>query len=280
MNKEYLICIDSDGCAMDTMNVKHIQCFGPCMVREWGMEKWQEEILERWNEINLYSMTRGINRFKALAMALTEIDERLVRIEDVSELSGWTLNAPELSNEALETEIRKTQSPVFKKALAWSEAVNEAIAALPNEKKLPFEGVTEGLNAAHEFADVAIVSSANEEAVREEWQRCGLMEYVDILLCQNAGSKASCIAELRKKGYDEKHILMVGDAPGDKAAAEKNHVFYYPILARREAESWKELVETGFEKLKNGTYEPYGLEKAKQFIRNLEKADGNRFHYT
>lgn len=269
MNKEYLICIDSDGCAMDTMNIKHIECFGPWMVRTWGLETWQEEILERWNEINLYSMTRGINRFKALALVLAEIDERMARIEGVNEFAEWAQNAPELSNEALETEIKKSKSPVFKEALAWSEAVNEAIAALPNEKKQPFEGVTEGLKAAHEFADVAIVSSANEEAVREEWQRCGLMEYVDILLCQNAGSKASCIAELKKRGYDEKHILMVGDAPGDKAAAEKNHVFYYPILARREAESWRELVDTGFEKLKNGTYESYELDKEKQFIRNL-----------
>lgn len=25
--KEYLICVDSDGCAMDTMDIKHIRCF-------------------------------------------------------------------------------------------------------------------------------------------------------------------------------------------------------------------------------------------------------------
>ena len=25
--KEYLICVDSDGCAMDTMDSKHITCF-------------------------------------------------------------------------------------------------------------------------------------------------------------------------------------------------------------------------------------------------------------
>ena len=39
---QYLICVDSDGCAMDTMDVKHIRCFGPCMVKEWGLEEWQE----------------------------------------------------------------------------------------------------------------------------------------------------------------------------------------------------------------------------------------------
>lgn len=27
--KDFLICVDSDGCAMDTMDIKHIKCFGP-----------------------------------------------------------------------------------------------------------------------------------------------------------------------------------------------------------------------------------------------------------
>ena len=44
--KDYLICVDSDGCAMDTMNIKHIKCFGPCMVEEWGLQRWEKEILE------------------------------------------------------------------------------------------------------------------------------------------------------------------------------------------------------------------------------------------
>ena len=64
--KEYLVCVDSDGCAMDTMDVKHFRCFGPCMIREWKLEQWKEETEKRWNDVNLYTMTRGINRFKAL----------------------------------------------------------------------------------------------------------------------------------------------------------------------------------------------------------------------
>ena len=50
--KDYLICVDSDGCAMDTMDIKHICCFGPCMVEEWGLSEWEAPILKRWNEIN------------------------------------------------------------------------------------------------------------------------------------------------------------------------------------------------------------------------------------
>ena len=59
---------------MDTMDIKHIRCFGPCMVDEWELFEWKDAILTRGNDINLYTMTRGINRFKGLAKALREID--------------------------------------------------------------------------------------------------------------------------------------------------------------------------------------------------------------
>ena len=88
--------------------------------------------------------------------------------------------------------------------------------------------MAEALAAAHNAADVAIVSSANREAVEEEWTRCGLLPSVDVLCCQDSGSKAACIAQLKDKGYDPAHILMVGDAPGDQAAAAKNGVLFYP----------------------------------------------------
>ena len=32
---DYLICVDSDGCVMDTMTCKHMHCFGPGVVDEW-----------------------------------------------------------------------------------------------------------------------------------------------------------------------------------------------------------------------------------------------------
>ena len=71
--KDFLLCVDSDGCVMDTMDIKHKKCFGPCFVAEWQLEKYNDEMLERWNEINLYSMDRGINRYKGLEIILNEI---------------------------------------------------------------------------------------------------------------------------------------------------------------------------------------------------------------
>ena len=46
-NKDFLICIDSDGCAIDTMDIKHIKCFGPCMITEWNLQEWEIPILNR-----------------------------------------------------------------------------------------------------------------------------------------------------------------------------------------------------------------------------------------
>ena len=94
--KEFLICVDSDGCAMDTMDCKHIHCFGPCMVDEWELGEWKDAILKRWNDINLYTITRGINRFKGLAMALVEINEQYTKIEGIEDLVEWAENSPEL----------------------------------------------------------------------------------------------------------------------------------------------------------------------------------------
>ena len=269
--KNYLVCVDSDGCAMDTMDIKHIRCFGPCMVTEWGLEEWKDEILSRWNDINLYTMTRGINRYKGLSIALSEINEKYTPIEDLDTLAKWVESSPELSNNALEKAIAANESVSLKKALSWSKAVNASINQLPDVEKLPFKGVKEALAFAHERVDVAIVSSANPDAVLEEWERYELLDHTDIVLAQDSGSKAFCIGELLKAGYPKDHVLMCGDAPGDLDAARKNGVFYYPILVRREAESWQEFVDKAISKLLDGSYGgAYQQEKIDAFLDNLK----------
>lgn len=262
----FAVCVDSDGCAMDTMNIKHIRCFGPCMVEEWGLEAWRDAILDRWNVINLYSGTRGINRFKALAMALEEINDQYTPIEGVDLLSAWAKNAPELSNDAVAK--KEKEHPIFEKALRWSRAVNRSIEALPPEEVKPFAYVKEALAAAHRQADVVVVSSANPEAVRNEWKRFHLLEEVDLLCTQEMGSKAYCIGKLVEKGYDA--ILMCGDAPGDEQAARKNQVLYYPILVNREDESWKRFLDEALEKfLKNEYAGAYQQARLDEFNANL-----------
>lgn len=267
--KEFLICVDSDGCAMDTMDCKHIHCFGPCMVDEWNLGEWREEILKRWNDINLYTITRGINRFKGLAMALTEINEQYTKIEGIEDLVEWAENSPELSERNLKANLEKEHKVALEKALKWSQAVNIAITKLPEEEKVPFIGALEGLKAAHAVADVAIVSSANREAVLEEWEEHKLLDHVDIVLTQEVGSKAECIRQLLLKGYKPENVLMVGDAKGDSDAAAANGVHYYPILVKREKESWDRFQEEAVKCFTESNYVEYGKKMYDEFLRNL-----------
>lgn len=269
-NREFLVCIDSDGCAMDTMDCKHFHCFGPCMVAEWGLEEWKEPVLAHWNQVNLYSMTRGINRFLALGKVLLHVDGAYRKIPQVQAFVSWTETAQELSNASVKAAYEQNGQEIFQKALAWSEAVNLAITKLAEEMKKPFDGAADGVLAAHGAADVAIVSSANYEAVREEWEKFGMMESVDICLTQSEGSKAFCIGEMLKNGYEKDHVLMVGDAPGDKAAAEKNGVLYYPILVKKEAASWERFAKEALPKFLEGSYKGgYQEQVNREFLENL-----------
>lgn len=268
--KDFLICVDSDGCAMDTMDIKHIRCFGPCMVAEWNLWNWETKILDRWNAINLYTITRGINRFKGLAKMLREVQEEYTDIEGLEVLEAWVENSGELSNEALERAIAENGNDCLKKALSWSQNVNRSINDLPSEDKKPFAGVKEALSFVHAYADIAIVSSANLQAVLEEWELYGLLEHVDIVLAQDTGSKAFCIGELLKKGYEKNRVLMTGDALGDFEAAKKNGVFFYPILVQYEEESWEEFRMKAVGELLRGNYGGiYQEAKIKEFRDNL-----------
>lgn len=237
--KRYLVCIDSDGCAIDSMNCKHTECFGPALVEVWGLEGMQEKVLGKWNEINLYTMTRGINRFQGLAVMLEQL--HIEPKENVDAFVKWTKEARELSNQALAEVCEKRGGPIFRRAMKWSLCVNEKIEDLP--VSMPFAPVKECIERMHREADISVVSSANAEAIMDEWRASGLLGYVDYLFSQSDGSKRDCIGKMIKQGYGREHILMIGDAPGDYDAADYNGAWYYPILAGREEVSWERLHE-------------------------------------
>jgi phosphoglycolate phosphatase-like HAD superfamily hydrolase len=267
--KQFLVCVDSDGCAMDTMDIKHKNCFGPCLIEVWSLQQWEEEILDRWYEINLYSELRGINRFKGLAIALKEINEKYIAIEALESFLDWVEETKELSNESLMEQISKNRTVCLEKALLWSDNLNKKIKYLLPQEKIPFENVKEVLKLVHQYADIAIVSSANYEAVREEWSDNGLLDYIDLLLSQNVGSKSHCIHELLGKGYGTNQVIMIGDAPGDEKAADENHVLFYPILVKQEAKSWNEFSEHVFGKFLKQDFREDSIYYKKKFYDNF-----------
>ena len=159
------MCIDSDGCAMDTMEVKHRTCFGPQWIKTFGLTEHEAECMELWLSINLYSITRGINRFKGLALALAEVEKRgLGNIEGLAEYEAWTKEAKELSNPALLAVTQKSDNPCFEKALLWSIRTNRAIHALPAED-WPFPNVKSAMDAMAKQADLAAVVGVSRQTI-------------------------------------------------------------------------------------------------------------------
>lgn len=270
---DFLICVDSDGCVMDTMNCKHFHCFGPSLILEWGLEEWEDAILRRWTDINLLQMTRGIRRFKALAMVLGEVNEKYTPITGIQTLASWAENADTLSNEVLAAAIANEADPEGKlclqKALNWSLTVNEEIAKLPDALRKPFSGVRAALAAAARYADIVVISGANSEAVEGEWERHGLLPYTSGIYSQDSGSAEFCLEYLLMQGYTPDHVLMIGDAPEDLEMARQTGICFYPILVNWEEESWEAFTDEALPRFVLHQYDAYQEERTQIFIENL-----------
>lgn len=261
-----LVCVDSDGCVINGMTAKHVKCFGPGIVEIFSLEEHKEEILSYWNKINLYSRTRGINRFLGLVMALEYAVEKGYLKMDISGLVQWTATTKELSNGSLEAWIEKTREdgqavpPCLTLAREWSLGVNRHVAELSSGDKQAFAGAKQGIREASQAANVVVVSSANRKAVEEEWKENRLLEDVDLLMTQEHGSKVNCLKQLKALGYGEDCVLMVGDSLGDMQAAKDTGVLFYPILPGQEEESWKSFTEEALPDFLAGQYREKGME--------------------
>ena len=117
-----------------------------------------------------------------------------------------------------------------------------------------FQGAKEGLQAATEVANVAIVSSANGAAVLDEWTRHELDCTCGCHAWSRSRHKSVLYWTIERSLALTTHVLMVGDAPGDLAAAEKNDVFYYPILVGKEKFSWDRFKNEALGKFIDGSF--------------------------
>src|SRR5271165_6927468 len=73
---DFFVGIDSDGCAFDTMEVKHKECFIPNIIQYYELAAISKYAREAAEFVNLYSHWRGINRFPALTMTFDLLADR------------------------------------------------------------------------------------------------------------------------------------------------------------------------------------------------------------
>jgi len=256
---DFFIGIDSDGCAFDTMEVKHKECFIPNFIRHMELAAVSKYAREACEFVNLYSKDRGANRFPAYLKALDllaqrpEVIRRRFSVPKLQGLRDWVARETKLGNPTLKAEVAKTDDPDLTLTLAWSEDVNRSVEETVKNVP-PFPMVRESLQAIQTIADVMVVSATPGEALTREWEEHGLSAFVGLIAGQELGNKKEHLALAAVGKYDLDKILMIGDAPGDRKAAEANHVLFYPINPGHEDESWQRFHDEALPRFLAGTY--------------------------
>jgi len=277
MNKEhdYLVCIDSDGCAFDTMEIKHKECFTPNIIKHWGLQAVSKYAREACEFVNLYSQWRGVNRWPALIKVFDllrerkEVQRRGVKIPQAPKIREFINSGRPLSNESLKELVDETGDPELTKALEWSLAVNATIADMVHGVP-PFPYVRESLEEITQHADTIVVSQTPLEALEREWEEHDIDKYVKVIAGQEMGTKSEHIKYANSGRYAPDHILMIGDAPGDLKAARDNGARFFPVNPGREEESWELFYREAFQRFISGTYdEGYEAELIAEFNKAM-----------
>jgi phosphoglycolate phosphatase-like HAD superfamily hydrolase len=254
---DYLVGIDSDGCAFDTMELKQKECFIPNTIYYLGLQGVSKYAREAAEFVNLYSRSRGANRFPALVEALEwtarrpEVRARGVQVKIPQSLRDWIKRERKLSNETLEKTVAETGDPDLKLVLEWSKAVNARIEQVVKGVP-PFPYVRESLIKLQEHADILVVSATPYEALQREWAEHDLDKYVIAICGQEVGTKSEHLRVAAK--YSPGHALMVGDAMGDYKAAKDNQALFFPINPGAEEASWKRFYEEGIDRFLSGAF--------------------------
>ena len=254
---DFLVGIDSDGCAFDTMELKHKECFIPHTINFYELQGVSKYAREAAEFVNLYSKSRGVNRFPALVETLEwlqkrpEVKARNVHPEVPASLAKWVKEETKLGNPALRTKVEAEGDADLKHALEWSTAVNETIAGMVRHVP-PFPYVRESLVRLADVADMLVVSATPNEALTAEWEEHDIAKFVAAVCGQESGSKKETLANAAK--YAEHHTLMIGDAPGDRKAAEANNCLFFPINPGEEEASWKRFLDEGIDKFLSGEF--------------------------
>jgi phosphoglycolate phosphatase-like HAD superfamily hydrolase len=256
---EFFVGIDSDGCAFDTMEIKHKECFIPNIIKHWDLQPVSKYAREAAEFVNLYSKWRGVNRWPALMMVFDllserpEVQARHVKIPRTPRIRQWIEEETKLSNTVLKTLVDETGDAELAKAYEWSEAVNATIADMVHDVP-PFPWMAESLEKLQGKADMIVVSQTPTEALEREWEEHDIDRFVRVIAGQEMGKKSEHIALATRGHYPHEKMLMIGDAPGDYKAAKDNNALFLPIMPGHEEASWKRFHEEGIDRFLSGTF--------------------------
>jgi phosphoglycolate phosphatase-like HAD superfamily hydrolase len=258
--KEFFIGIDSDGCVFDTMEIKHKECFCPNFIKFYNLQMISKYAREAWDFVNLYSESRGCNRFLAVTRSIEllrerkEVKARNANLMDLSSLEQWIKTETKLGNPALEKYVAEKNDPVLDITLKWSKAVNKSVEDMVFGIT-PFPYFKESIEKMGTKADLMVVSQTPYEALAREWEENHIEHHVRLIAGQEVGTKTEHLKFAAKGKYPDNKVLMVGDALGDLKAAKSNGVLFYPVNPGHEEDSWERFYKEALDRFFAGTYE-------------------------
>jgi len=257
--KDFLVAIDTDGCVTDNMNGKQMLIFHPQFMEFYqlrGIESYFREVAEYYN---LFSVERGCNRFIAIQLTLTALQnrkdvqqvlqERHIKLPNIKSLNQYIAYTKEnklgLGNPSLEKFLNQNSKDLaLYKLLGWSEAVNRMFPHI-SAKIPPFDKVKECLELIAQYANILIVSKTPYTDLANYWEAQGIAKYVQIIAGQEMGSKGHHIEVAKKVSqYEDDQVLMIGDGGGDLKAVKANNGLFYPTHPGQELEAWNNFPQT------------------------------------
>lgn len=276
--KDFFVAIDSDGTVFNSMELKHKDCFVGSLIRIFNLAPITHEIHLVWNYVNLYSMNRGTNRFKALLItfnylrSMNSIKIFNLEIPDLSILKQWIDKSEVLSNDSLinnMSKISQKEKHVLEKVLQWSLDVNrmvkKTITNLP-----PIRGAIEAMVLLKDQADLAVISNTPLDALNRDWSENNIDKNVLYIGGQELGTKTEMLRAVAENKYQSKNILIIGDAPGDLRAAQNINALFFPIVPLKEKESWDEFNLNAYKHFLNNSYlGSYQTDQINQFELTL-----------
>jgi phosphoglycolate phosphatase-like HAD superfamily hydrolase len=256
--RDRFIGIDSDGCAFDSMAIKWQECFIPRAIEHCGLQPIARDARRCLEFVNLYSQSRGVNRFFGLLESLDwlarlpTVAARGFAVPPMTALRRWTASNPQPTTDQLRALVAREPADDLVRALAWSDAANADIRRMVRGVPPfpPFPAILADLAAV---ADILVVSSTPVEALRREWDEHGLTRHVRLICGQETGAKAEVLRRAAA-AYPRDRALMIGDAPGDRRAAATNGIRFYPIVPQREEECWRRFADEALDRFLAGTY--------------------------
>ena len=255
---ETFVGIDSDGCVFDTMEIKQKDFFHPHIIRHWGLEAIEPQVRAAAEFTYLYSTFRGLNRFLGLCKTFELLRDwpearEHAEIPDPTDLRRFCDSGQPLSNTTIAEESERTGSKLLAQAYDWSIALNDDI-----DRNMPappcFKGAEKALQRIQKNSDVIVISQTQAVTLLKDWYRDNLAQYVSVIAGPELGSKVDHFSMAAVNRYPANAILMIGDAPGDLAAAQSIGCNFFPINPGHEVDSWQRFLDEAYDQFLSGGF--------------------------